>query len=250
MHESGMSLERCKRNIILLSLDITMPAYKHMGLNFPEGKKVDFVEVLRNIIRGMGGASVYIPIPPTLIQNVLQGIEARLGRQARDHYLDWAVYIYEEAPADHPHTQAWSSILTWCAARPTRWALLDLPKSISKQSRRDLIISAECLDIEELFAQSTAEHLSQWDSNILDERKFEDGPWSPGLAVESNVFRYRFRCALKRLVNVLSKEEVDLFWKSVQAVGLENDLTIIDDLRGPKDLREPAYVYGYGDIHK
>lgn len=237
MKEYRLSLERCKRSIILLSLDITMLVYEHMGLILPKVKKNVFMEELRKIIMDMGGASVSIPILQTLTQDVLVRIEGCIGQQERDHYQDWVIYIYEESPSDHPHTHAWSSILTWCAASPQRWVLLDLPKSIS---RKELEIAINCQDVEDILARSMAAPLSQWDSKTLDERKFEDAPWDPTSAVENNVFRYRFRCALKALVDQLSEEEVVSFWKSVQEVGLENELTVIEDLKGPKDLQEPA----------
>jgi hypothetical protein len=212
-----------------------------MGLILPALARPALTNELREIIRESGGASRAISLLPDFAERVLDRLAKRIGADVSDTYLSWVLYTYEESPSDHPHTFAWSTVLNWCAALPSRWDLLELPKTLARDMRLRVAEAMDWTEVERLVERSVEAGMSAWDARVVNDRRFDDGPWDVSLAIGSNVYRQRFRTALEWMSGQLSDEERASFRAEASAVGRENELTSIEELRSPTDLREPAF---------
>ena len=242
MNEVELGAKRCERIAALLSLDVMAPFYELMGLMVPLERRTRFVAFLRRTVAQARADFPSRQLPDSFAREMLDEIELQLGREVRDHYLNWVVYVFEECPADHLHTHAWSTILNWCAADAARWASIELPAKLAAKLRLDFRTSVDCQDIDHLVEQTRLEALSSWDADLFEQRRFglDDVVWDPFPSVENTVFRYRFRHALQRIVDQLTEDESIAFWKSVTAIGVDNELTSLEELKHPGDLEEPA----------
>ena len=217
-------------------MDMTVPYYETMELVLPD--KALFVITLRSELVWAREKYLLGSWDEALVARVLEKIESAAGTPVRQRFEDWSVYEFADFPADHPHTLAWQTILNWCSGSPTRWRRLHLSPERSATLRHEFRRVSTDRDLEELYSPIDVGNLSAWDAETLRLRGDLDDPVNPLSWVAATIVMTRFKDALGKMIATLSETELVEFWRSAQAVGTEEGLTSIANLRHPGDLHE------------
>lgn len=232
--------KRCERLVALLSLDIVRPLYQAMGLGLSETDSDKLLSLLRDTITARGGAYLKIPVPDDFSEMLVERLRRGIGKSAQETFLSWAVYDYVDIPADHPHRQAWTTILSWCGARSDKWSTLGLPTEIAEKLRQEFRNQTTLHDVEQYLGEMSSNQMSDWDQKVFEQRKSNDDAWEPISSVEVTIYQVRVIYALDYLVSHLSKDHLDIFLANAQSIGSSRDLITVKKLKKPDDLREAA----------
>lgn len=220
----------------LLSLDASLPFCEAMGLRVPA--KPALLSVARDLVRFGRDEHGAGPLPPTFVEHAMRELELRLGEEVRDHLVDWVTNVFEQAPSDHPHRNAWAYILAWCAGNAGSWDRLGLPASLSSRLLAEYRATTADQDVYDLYRQEQAKPVSEWDAEARRRGEFDDDCLDPFTFIVNAVNASRFERALSQLLAPLSESEIAVLCTNAQAIGLAAGLTRIADLAHPQRLKE------------
>lgn len=232
--------------LTLLSMDIMVPFYESMGLKIPD--RESFLATLRCLILSNRGAYAANPtVVPSLAERVLEEVERYFGKEFRDPLLMWGTYVFEDIPADHPHSNVWKRLFSTCAHSPNRslWNRLGLPSDKSDSLLKDYIEITDNDDvwdsIEELDQRLDEGAISEWDLSMFVRHQFDRELGDPFNWVINTVNLYRFQCFLNKLLAQLSDSQIESLWEQAKVLAKEKKLSmdeIVENLRHPCDLKE------------
>lgn len=219
-------------------MDGTVPYYEPMGIQITDKRR--FIAVLREILIWARREYAVRPLTDEYSEHAVREISGQLGEKTGLSFLNWVIHIFETAPADYPHTNAWFFILTWCAGNRLRWGRLGLPVSKSRSLLVEFKKATNDQDIYANHEEQVLDPVSDWDAVMYSNGEFDNDFMDPFNWIVNTINMNRFRSALNNLIGQLSAPEVEAFWSSVQRIGLENGLTKISNLAKPSDLNETA----------
>jgi len=238
MFEFVSNPRRWARMTVLLSRDGTVPFYGMMGLDL-ENPSI-FCNALRSVVRRELSQHPHAVTPASFVPQVLKEIEKSCGDKLGDEFRDWATYVYQDIPADHPHGFAWSSIMRRCVADSTIWSRLGLPADKSRALQMEYSKATSEADIAEIEAQVRAEPVSEWDRDMIARFTMFSEETPPSLWIVGTIRFRRSQIALRDLFDELSEEEVRVFRQSIQSIAQADQLTSLSELKDPRGLKEPA----------
>ena len=238
MNESTLNDKRLETIAVLLGMDLAVPYYDKMGLEIADAKEV--VAAFRSVTRELEEERAADGPSTPLTPRALETLERQLGRQFRDSFLRWALCVFENVPADHPQTYAWSAILSWCAANPDNWSELKLPTEKSFPLWRRFRRTSSDADYHDLDERAREEPFSDWDKKTFIERGFDDDILDPCLWIINTISLHRFQTALNDLLGRLEPVEIEALRETAEQIGLSKELISVDKLEDPRNLLEPA----------
>jgi len=225
--------------ITLLSLDVVIPFYNHLGLDINNSK--EFLNLLRTDI--LANREEYIKNTqtiPDLKKRNLKSLNHFYGGIFAKKLEDWFQDSFVWHPSDSGIYGYWKMLLSISRNDNKRWYQLDLPKNIVKQARSKF--ESDVIDKTELHA--LADEIDEmphtrWDIEMFSLHGFDDYDNDPYNAVLFIIGYRKIKTYLKWLVSSLNDKEVKQFvdsanhlQESISALQPIKKLYIPEEIKG------------------
>lgn len=216
--------ERWGAAVALLSLDVVVPFYAHLGLQIVESKS--FLQALRETIlsnrRTFEGDQSHIP---DLKGAILNTLTHHFGHETASTFEDWVNNVFVYTGQDFAPLSKWYMLLALARTDSQRWNALGLPPTLAKEAHTRLDEVLNRSELHALADQIEKRPLSNWDLEMYALHGFDDDENDPYNWVLETVKKRRFGGYLGWLVASLSDEQRSRFVDNANTLRMQTETT-------------------------
>lgn len=198
--------ERWGAAVAILSLDVIVPFYAHLGLKIANPSL--FLQLLRETILSNRRAFEANPSQiPNIQGTILQSLETSFGSEFSRMFEYWVQNVFVFTGQDFSPLSKWYILLALARTDRQRWISLGLPQGISEESRSKLEDIFDHNELHALADQIDKHPLSDWDIEMYSIHGFDDDENEPYTWVLETVKKRRFSSYLDWLVASLNDDQ-------------------------------------------
>ncbi len=192
----------------LLSLDVVVPFYAHMGLAIPDPK--EFVQVLRKCI--LENRRTFEKNPnriPDLKNTLLATLRHEFDPRTAEAFEEWIIHEFVFLPYDFAPLWHWDYVLVLARWDSQWWDALGFPPDFSERARARL--EADVIDhdgLHKLADRIDQRPLSDWDLEMYSLHQFDDDDNDPYNWILQTVRKRRFSAYFRWIVDSLSDAQL------------------------------------------
>jgi len=208
-------------SILLFSMDMFEVFYSYLAIPMEPSfaSKYSFrevIEVAHKKKKNLSGLTEGVE------EKIYLALQEQKGSQQAKHFIWWVDHIFMIRFV----TNEWRDLLVRIKNR-NLWNQLELPKHLSQQAY-DLFVKMyftmndDMVDLmDALYEQAIKKEMSVWDSAVFSRYRFYAENGSPSSTINLVFSQLRYRLFMGWLVQQLSKEELEHFYKTANMLSIQ-----------------------------